>query len=144
MAVNTFNNNHDVYRTFRTHVITTSGDFVSTAEWKEKANASYNGTPDYALDNPISHIKATAEERVHDTTGTDAYYSQRVTAKVGTCDEKLVGLGWTDVSHADHPNSCWLRVVYLDEAEELLGPFDYVELDLELQDESITAYEIID
>mgnify|MGYP003630712591 CR=1 FL=1 len=156
MAITPDFKNYSLFRTFRQHPITEVAHFVSTSEWSDNANATYNGTGNsrvYELENPISFIKATAEVAAHDSAITQPYYSQRVTVIVGTMDEKVAGsrydathrpLGWADVTIATSgAKKCYLRTFYLDEGEELQGPFDYVELQAGPDDESIMAYELL-
>ena len=68
-------------------------------------------------------------------------------------DEKVAGVrydathkpgGWQDVTDSTSgKKKCYIRKMYLDEGEELQGPFDYVEVEAAPDGESLIAYEIL-
>ena len=162
MAIHTFTTTQpkrfETARPGRIHRIGVNENFVCTQEWID-ANPSDGGDSDLyiaanhihgpdgedmVLENPIAYIKAVAEEIQQDAAG-EAFYDKRVTVKLGTLDEKIVGAGWTKIATGTSGTvkDVWWLEVFMDEADHMEGKFDYVELEDDGDDCAVLCYEYV-
>lgn len=142
----------EMFRPGKIHFLTVTGHYVCTQAWID--NDPEDGAQELAagtspgddvamiLQNPISYIKAMADEAAHAATG-DAFFDQRPTIIVGTMDENIVGTGWINLpgGTGTTKKDCWYKLIYMDEADHFDGHFDYVELQDDAADCRVVCYE---
>ena len=122
-----FKKRFDSFRPGVMHFLQTVNEAVATQAWVDKSVTGYTANIQATLEHPIAYFKTLADEKAHGSTagseGNDAYYNTRITVKIGTLDEKLVGNGWTAIAG----EGAWIKTLYLEEGDIIEGYFDYVE-----------------
>ena len=142
----------EVNRPGRIHFLLVTGDYVCTQAWID--NDPEDGSQELAagtaagddvkmiLNNPVSYIKAMADESAH-AASADAFFDARPTIIVGTLDPAIVGAGWNKLPAGTGTTikDSWWKKIYMDEADHFDGNFDYVEMEDDASDCRIVCYE---
>tara|TARA_R100001594_G_scaffold19725_1_gene38403 strand:+ start:15191 stop:15610 length:420 start_codon:yes stop_codon:yes gene_type:complete len=128
---------YEVFRNHKIHLLAVDDRFGATERFTAATSTGYDGTPTVVLENPISYIKAVANQYDQDSTS-DAYYAGRLVVKVGVLTSSgIAGTGWATSGNTK------ILTLYLDEGDIVAGPFEYVECETSSQDEAVLCFEII-